>query len=131
VLACQNPTRIRDLSDMRFDIELRQAVAALPSEVRSSMHRALRSGWFSITAGTYGGGSEACPIVAAARMAGVWNGTGIRPGNPEWGGIAFPSPQVEDFAAYFDLYAEEFGIDEAVSIVLASLQQAWLTRRAA
>lgn len=63
-------------------------------------------------------------------MAGLWRGGRLRPGHPEWGSEEGPSEPIEDFAAYFDLCAEELGSAEAMAIALEALEEnapAWAT----
>lgn len=96
----------------------------LPPDVAVWMSRAVRSGWFTLTAGAYergGPGGSACPITAAAKMAGAWADGSIAEGHEAWGTPEGPSPEVEDFAAYFDLCADEGGLDRAIGIVLETL----------
>ncbi|MGH8571440.1 MAG: hypothetical protein ACREX8_02540, partial [Gammaproteobacteria bacterium] len=98
---------------MTFDRELRGAVRRLPPDVAVWTSRAIRSGWFSLAPGVYedgGPGGAVCPIAAGATMAGAWVNGGIAEGHEAWGTPQGPSPEVEDFAAYFDLCAEEAGI---------------------
>lgn len=120
--------------DMMFEQELRAAVGLLPGDLRVWMSRALESGWFSITAGSYengGPGGTVCPIAAAAKLAGAWVDGGIK-GHDRWGTSEGPSPEVEDFAAYFDLCAEEVGLDRAIAIVSEAIAaSARVTREAA
>ena len=56
-----------------------------------------------------GPGGAKCPVAAAATLAGVWRDGGIE-GRPRWGDDEEPASAVEDFAAYFDLCADELGI---------------------
>lgn len=115
-----------------FEGDLRMATRHLPGDLRSWMHRALGSGWFDITSGEYySGGGTRCPVGAAASMAGVWIDGGIV-GKPEWGTPEEPGPEVEDFAAYFDLVSEDIGLDEALAIVTKELDAAtWSLAQAA
>ena len=116
---------------MSFESELRAATEGLPPTIRVWLTRALRSGWYAIGPGAYGGGDggRVCPIVAAAKMAGVWGADGLRPDNPFWGTVDHPSPAVEEFAAYFDLCAEQLGTPAALAVVTESLA-AQATQRA-
>ena len=66
-------------------------------------------------------GDRVCPIVAAAKMAGVWGQHGLRADHPTWGRIEGPSPAVEEFAACFNLCAEEVGTSAALEVVIESL----------
>lgn len=109
-----------------FERELRAAIRLLPGDLALWMYRALRSGWFSIEAGAYqdgGPGGAVCPIAAAATMAGAWVEGGIAEGHEAWGTPEAPSPEVENFAAYFDLCAEEIGLDEAIAILSETLAE--------
>lgn len=108
---------------MTFESELRTAADGLPPAIRVWLSRALRSGWHQIGPGTYEdhGSDRMCPIVAAAKMAGVWGERGLRAGHPTWGTIDSPSPAVEEFAAYFDLCAEEIGTEVALEVVMEAL----------
>lgn len=111
---------------MVFERELRHAIRRLPPEVAVWMSRALRSGWFSLTAGTYesgGPGASVCPITAAAKMAGAWADGSIAEGHEAWGTPDEPSSEVEDFAAYFDLLADDAGLHRAIKIVRAELDR--------
>lgn len=116
---------------MSFESELRAATEGLPPTIRVWLTRALRSGWYAIGPGAYDGGDggRVCPIVAAAKMAGVWGAEGLRPDNPLWGTVDHPSPAVEEFAAYFDLCAEQLGTPAALAVVTESLA-AQATQRA-
>lgn len=98
--------------------ELRRATSALPPSVRRWIGRAIDSGWFRIERGAYDGGGpggSVCPFVAAAIMASVWSDGRVLPGNPDWGAPLGPTPEVEDFAAYFDLCAEWTGTSMAMA----------------
>ena len=104
-----------------FEGELRVATGRLPTDLRTWMRRALDSGWFDITSGSYDSrGVGRCPVGAAAALAGVWVNGGIT-GKPEWGAPEEPGPQVENFAAYFDLVSEDIGLDAAIAIVTQDL----------
>lgn len=109
---------------MTFEHELRGAVRLLPGDLALWMSRALRGGWFSLTASAYengGPGGAVCPIAAAAMLAGAWVDGGIGDGHEEWGTVEGPSPEVEDFAAYFDICTEEVGLDQTIAIVSEAL----------
>lgn len=95
----------------------------LPSGPKVWIDRALRSGWFKITSGTYDGGPEGgvCPVAAGAILAGIWENGRPKLGHPEWGTEEEPSPEIEDFAAYFDLCASQIGTEEARRIVQREL----------
>lgn len=110
-----------------FADELRRATLNLPTEVARWVGWALRVGWFRIEPGAYETGARGgvvCPIVAAATMAGVWLNGGLLPGNSNWGSPSGPTAEVEDFAAYFDLCAEELGTAETVRIGRETLNRA-------
>lgn len=107
----------------------------LPSDVAVWASRAIRSGWFSLAAGTYengGPGGSVCPIAAAATMAGAWSNGAITEGHEAWGTPEGPSLEVEDFAAYFDLCAADAGLDYAIRLVSETLaENAAVSQRAA
>jgi len=108
-----------------FGAELQRAALDLPGDVAFWMGRALRTGVFQIQSGAYGSGlpgDVVCPIAAAAAIAGVWLDGALLPGNPRWGTPTGPSTKVEDFAAYFDLCAEEMGTEAAIRIVRDTLE---------
>jgi hypothetical protein len=109
---------------MTFESELRTATEGLPSTIRVWLSRAVRSGWHQIGPGAYEDGSSnrVCPIVAAAKMASVWGERGLRAGHSTWGTPDGPSPAVEEFAASFDLCAEEIGTGAALEVVIESLE---------
>jgi hypothetical protein len=102
---------------------LGRSTSLLPADLRLWMGRALDSGWFEIGPGDYDGGpgGTVCPIAAAAKLAGAWQDGGIAPGWDSWGTPEQPSELVEDFAAYFDLVAEDRGIDYAVAVTRSCL----------
>lgn len=120
-----------------FVAELRLATLRLPRGPALWVRRALKSGWFVIEPGDYeGSGGEKCPAIAGATMAGVWHDGRLLAGHPEWGSPNSPSPELEDFAAYFDLCAEELGTAAALAVVVEALRpissrRPALTRRAA
>jgi len=110
-----------------FSEELRCAALNLPTDVARWVLRALNSDWFRIEPGAYeegGPGGAVCPIVAAATMAGIWGEGKLLPGNQAWGSPKCPTSEVEDFAAYFDLCAEESGTPTAIDTVRAALDPA-------
>jgi hypothetical protein len=109
-------------------------VRRLPDDLGVWMSRAVRSGWFSLAAGVYengGPGGAVCPIAAAATIAGAWVDGAIAEGHEAWGTPEEPSPEVEDFAAYFDLCAEEAGLDRAIGIVSETVAANAATRERA
>jgi hypothetical protein len=111
-----------EIYQARVRDELRGATLALSPTIRLWMGRALRSGWFHFCSGTYSAADFACPFAAAAQMAGVWVGDGIREGlESEWGPADEPSDEVEEFAAWFDLCTEECGIAVALELVSGEL----------
>ena len=97
------------------------ALDHLPEEIRVCLGVALSTDRPRIGAFSYANDLAACPIVAAAREAGVWNGDHIAAGNPAWGTPEGPSPEVEEFAAWFDLCCEEHGLIPTVEAVREAL----------
>jgi len=85
------------------------------------MRRAVASGWFHIEPGVYESNTGVCPLVAAAKMAGVWRDGHAADGGPDWGSDTEPSVPCFVFAVSFDLYSEEAGIDRALEVVLQGL----------
>ena len=92
-----------------------------------------RIGWqrpaerlFRLAAGTYEdpGNGTVCPVVAAAKLAGVWVNGELAAGNPDWGTPTDPTAEIEDFAGYFDLCVEELGLAQTIEIVRRTLSQA-------
>jgi hypothetical protein len=110
-------------TQMTYVTHMIQATHNLPKGPKSWISRALRSGWFKITSGTYDGGPErgVCPVAAGAILAGIWENGRPKPGNPEWGTENEPSLEIEDFAAYFDLCAAQIGTEETLRIVQREL----------
>jgi hypothetical protein len=99
---------------------LQGATLALPPVVRRWIGRAIDSGWHRIEPGAYddgGPGGSVCPFVAAAMMAGVWSDGRVVAGHPGWGGPSGPTPEIEDFAAYFDLCAKQVGTVAATAVI--------------
>lgn len=106
-----------------FADELRLATLRLPLGPGGWIRWALESGRFKIEPGAYDGPDGAvCPVVAAATTAGVWHDGSLLPGHPEWGTPEQPSPEIVDFAAYFDLCAEGLGIEPTLAVVLDALR---------
>lgn len=108
-----------------FDKQLIQATHGLPPTIRRWVSMAIRSGWFHIEPGDYDGRPRGgvCPVTAGAILAGVWGDGCPKPGHPEWGTVDKPSAEVEDFAAYFDLCAQELGTEQALRIVQTALAE--------
>lgn len=102
------------------------AVMGLHPTVRLWMSRALRAGWHPVGPGSYDGGpgGTVCPIVAAAKLAGAWSEEGLRAGWDEWGTPEWPSPPVEEFAACFDLCADEIGVEPTIGLLSEALSTA-------
>ena len=119
----RNRSETRLSAQMTYITQMIQATHNLPKGPKSWIGRALRSGWFKITSGTYDGGTErgVCPVAAGAILAGIWENGRPRPGHPEWGTEDEPSLEVEDFAAYFDLCAAQIGTEETLRIVQREL----------
>lgn len=97
------------------------AIHGLPGDVRHWLGVALTSGRHRIGAASYDSHLTVCPIVAAAKEAGVWNGGGVTPGNPNWGTADGPSPEVEEFAAWFDLCSADKGLAATIETVREAL----------
>lgn len=97
------------------------AIEHLPDEIRVRLSVALATGRQRIGAFSYANDLAVCPIVAAAREAGVWTGDHIAPRNPAWGTPDGPSPEVEEFAASFDLCWEDHGLIPTVETVREAL----------
>ena len=104
---------------------LARATHNLPPTPKIWISRALRSGWFNIEPGDYDGRPHlgVCPVVAGAILAGAWADGHPKPGYPDWGPEDGPRPEVEEFAAYFDLCADELGTDEALRIIQDELSK--------
>jgi len=98
------------------------AIHDLPRDIRSWLAVALISGRERIGAFSYANDLAVCPIVAAAKAAGIWNGDHVAAGNPIWGTPDGPSPEVEEFAAWFDLCCEENGLTATVEAVREALE---------
>lgn len=114
--------------------ELRQATLGLDTHVACWLVQALSSDWFHIEPGAYehdDPGGAVCPTVAAAKMAGIWRGGQILPGDPAWGTPEGPVAEVEDFAAYFDLCAEDLGTTQAIEVTCRALDSQRLAGRLA
>jgi len=97
------------------------AIEHLPEEIRVWLGVALATGRQRIGAFSYANDLAVCPIVAAAREAGVWNGDHIGPGNLAWGAPDGPSPEVEEFAAWFDLCCEDHGLIPTMETIREAL----------
>lgn len=98
------------------------AIRQLPDDIRCWLAVALISGRERIGAFSYANDLTVCPIVAGAKAAGIWDGDHIAPGNPSWGTPDRPSPEVEEFAAWFDLCCEETGLTATVETVRGALE---------
>jgi hypothetical protein len=111
-------------AEAEYPRALRRATTALPGSVRSFIGLAIDSDWFRIEPGAYDVGGPSggvCPFVAGAVMAGVWWNGAVLAGNAEWGGPDGPTPEIEDFAAYFDLCCDELGTAAALDLVRTSI----------
>lgn len=103
--------------------ELRLAVERLPSNIACWVNEALTSGGFRIGHRRFETDLHVCPIVAGAKLAGIWHDGGVLAGHDEWGTPDEPSPDVWSFVCSFDWYADSHGVDEAVRVVLAALAE--------
>jgi hypothetical protein len=99
------------------------ALDALPESIRGPLATALVSRDFAIGAWSWESELAVCPIAAAAITAGVWKDDALVTGASEWGTPDGPSEVVADFAAWFDLCAEEYGLDEATWTVRGALKR--------
>lgn len=95
------------------------------------MWLALRSGWYRIEPGRWESATGVCPLVAAAKICGVWRNGHAADGGALWGDEEQPAPASFEFAVAFDLYAEEAGTDAAIELLLEepdprSLTDGWL-----
>ena len=106
-----------------YEERLIQATQNMPPATKVWISRALRSGWFDIEPGDYDGRPRGgvCPYTAGAILAGAWADGRPKPGYPDWGPENEPCSEVEDFAAYFDLCADELGTDRALQIIQEEL----------
>lgn len=100
---------------------LARATARLPGEVAGPMIAALEEGSFRIGAGRFESELAVCPIVAAAKLIGIWVKGTPAAGGPAWGTEEAMSIAVEDFVGWFDLCAEESGLGVALSVVRMTL----------
>src|SRR4051794_21968646 len=107
------------------------AIEHLPEDIRAWLGVALASGRQKIAAFSYANELAVCPIVAAAREAGIWSGDHIALDNPAWGTPDGPSPQVEEFAAWFDLCCEDHGLTATLETVRGALGMPLTARVAA
>lgn len=78
-------------------------------------------GDYNIGAGTWQSELAVCPLAAGALWAGVWEDGAITDGAPDWGTPDGPSAEVEEFAAWFDICADDDGLDVAVEVVRVAL----------
>lgn len=120
-LHCQAPDATCDLNVMYQCSDLSLATRALPACVARPMRVALDTGGFRFGPKSYENDLTVCPITAAAKLAGVWSQGAIIDGHPDWGTPDGPSEAVEDFAAYFDLCCEGFGLDAALETAREAL----------
>jgi hypothetical protein len=81
----------------------------------------LRSGWYTIEPNKYESATGVCPVVAAAKIAGVWRDGHTADGGPDWGDETHPNAEGFEFAVSFDVYADEVGTPAAVEMVLEEL----------
>ncbi len=86
------------------------------------MELALRSGWFELRAGRWESPSGVCPIVAAAKVAGIWRDGHCAAGGPDWGDEDAPSEPMMTFAVCFDLHAEDVGLVAAIQTLREALR---------
>jgi hypothetical protein len=114
---------------MNLEMHLRLAAGSLPDAVALWTHRAVRSGWFPLGHGSYDG-ATVCPIAAGAKLAGIWEDGAIASGHPDWGDPDRPSEEVEEFAAWFDLVAEDEGLGRAINIAQGELDRRSIRRSA-
>lgn len=105
----------------RTEQHLAAATCALPETIAASMLIALKRSELRIGAFAYETELLVCPLAVAARTAGVWHDGWPAFGGPLWGGEDGPTAAMEEFAAWFDICAQERGLDEAVAIVRAAL----------
>ena len=108
---------------MSNERHLRLATRALPVAIAEPMRVALEQGELRIGAFSYETELAVCPIAAAAQVAGVWHGGCPQLAGPPWGTEERPSPAVEEFAAWFDICAEEGGLEHAIAIVSTVLRR--------
>jgi hypothetical protein len=121
-LACQ--VRPPDDDVLLMDdphLELLSAATRLPPGVARWAEAALRSGRYQIGYRRFETDLHVCPIVAGAKLAGIWHDGGVLPGHDEWGTPDAPAPDVWHFVCSFDWYADTYGVDEAVHVVLNAL----------
>ncbi|MDQ3690831.1 MAG: hypothetical protein M3406_12525 [Chloroflexota bacterium] len=97
------------------------AIDHLPEDIPGWLRVALADGRYRIDAFSYANDLTVCPIVAAAHEAGVWDSDRIAPGNAAWGTPDGPSPEVEEFASWFDLCCEDNGVTATVETVREAL----------
>lgn len=128
---CQNAKRTDDSINMDEHGNLLRAIEHLPEDIRGWLRAALANGRYRIGAFSYANDLAVCPIVAAAREAGVWDSDHITPGNPDWGTPDGPSPEVEEFAAWFDLCCEDNGVTATVETIREALEISLTARVAA
>jgi hypothetical protein len=100
---------------------LRIAVRNLPPVVQYWIGAALRSGRYRIGYLRYETDLTVCPVVAGAKMAGIWNAGGVLPGNEEWGTSEGPAKRVWEFVVAFDACADKHGTGEAVEVIIDAI----------
>ncbi|OAI38501.1 hypothetical protein AYO39_01025 [Actinobacteria bacterium SCGC AG-212-D09] len=108
---------------MNESTELRGATEQLPSSVARWVRAALLSDRYTFGYRRFETDLYVCPIVAAAKHAGIWHNGGVLPGHPEWGSPDEPSPQIWVVVQAFDWYAESCGLQEALWVVLDALAE--------
>lgn len=111
--------------------QLSLAVYGLPTRIATSMHVALAHGSFPIAPRSYENDLTVCPIVAAAKVAGVWQDRAPTPAGWEWGTAEAAAPEVEEFAAWFDICCEDEGVEVALDRVRGELELRLRARAAA
>lgn len=108
---------------MIFEGELRAATRALPSDLRAWMRMAVLERAAALCFGEYeDSDGGVCPVVAAAKLAGAWEGGRIVDGFETWGGPDGPTERVEDFVAYFDLVSDGKGVEHALGVVRSEIR---------
>src|SRR5947209_20412218 len=96
--------------------ELRVATKRLPHAVSYWIGAALRSGRYRIGYKSFETDLTVCPVVAGAKMGGVWHDARLLPGHDEWGTPNAPAEEVWNFIVAFDWFADRHGTTEAVRV---------------